>query len=256
LERNRKFTKVNQVLSEPTPGKHKPSDVLGEMKWGLRVTPKGKGGLMATESITFNGVLITMSSRSSVDNMLCDLERAMAGCIIGDIGPIPLSKLSARELANDQVIRGANFRLLGKPAVRPIDRDTWAALQEKWSHKPFDRACLAFLERWLRIAQFAVEEYEDRYGGSIITARRDRAMMISYVAEAAKAAGLPTMEFEVGRKMVFNVVSVMSNQWCYGVLLKELAPDSAAISRVTLSILPKEPAIALCVVPPASPAKE
>lgn len=257
LQENREFTKVDQVLSSvDATGSPSSREVLADMRWGLKATPKGKKGQIATESLMFNGVLITLSSRSSMVNMLRDLERAMDGCIIGDIGPTTVSKLSNLELANDQVIRNANSYLVGKPAIRPTDRDTWVALQEKWSHKPFNRACLAFLERWLRRAQFAIEEYEDRYGGSIITACRDRAMMISYVAEAAKAAGLPTMEFEVGCKMVFNVVSLMSNQWWHGVLLKELAPDSAAISRLTLSILPKDPAIAPCVVPSDSLAKE
>ena len=209
-----------------------PFDVMDEMKWCVRQVPKGKGQ-EAFETLTLNGVKIMMSEESSINDMLRDYERAMAGCIIPDIGPWPKTNLSPFEMANDEVIRVANDTLVGKPSIRLMNNHSWNTRWRDATSNPFALACLATAERVARLAQLDMDGYVEHDSPPPTMAVLNR---------AAKKAGLPTIDYRKGSQMVGEIISLLYREWTYGGVLKGLTQDSDALFVLAAHIMPPKQA--------------
>lgn len=243
MGRRLEYTKIVKLISDY--GHGSPFDVMDEMKWCVRQVPKHEDQ-EAIEILTLNGVRIKMSEESSINTMLRDYERAMAGCIVPDIGPKPKTRLSPLQIANDEVIRAANSLLVGRLGIQLMNNRSWTTRWQDAANNPFVLACLATAERIARLAQLDMDGYAGH--GSPPPA-------IAVLNRAAKKSGLPTIDYCEGQQIIGEVISLLYREWVYGGFLKGMSHNNDALHTLTTHIMPLKQAPSMtCAVlspPPA-----
>jgi hypothetical protein len=228
------FLTVKIVNMSPKPGKStNPFDVIEEAKWYVHQTTRDQDGNKALGVVTFNNVRMTISDESSIPNLMRDYERALEGCIIPDIGPVPKSRLSGRDYFNDKTIKAANTKLVKAQEIQLVPDNNWEARKLAWANFPFGLASLSFAKRWTRLAQ--------------VNAISGQPIASNTVIQAAKEAGLPTTNLSNGVIIIREVVKVLRVEWQYGDALSELADaDDKTLSGVFRQIQPKITANSFC----------
>ncbi len=162
----------------------------------------GKGTIFTCRHL---GIMISIADDSDLELVTRDFIRAFHGYIIPCVSAYPEMRLSAKELARDELIYAANQRLENERSMVLVSHGAWYALCGQALEDSVLAATVSYTVRVARLAQLSVSKGMSAHRVS------QRA-----VVRAFREAGVPTLDNEMGNQIVRGAIDQLHEHWRLG----------------------------------------